>query len=61
MKRRWLVAAVVVAVAFAAACQATGSDGVLEIRVLSNRADLLSGGDALAEILLSEGADASGL
>ncbi len=59
MKRRWLVIAV--AVASVAACQATGSDRVLEIEVLSNRADLLSGGDALVEIVLSDGADVSGL
>ncbi len=61
MKRRWLITAVVVAVASVTACQATGSDRVLEIQVLSNRADLLSGGDALVEIVLSDGAEVSGL
>ena len=61
MKGRWLITAVVVAVASVAACQNSGSDRVLEIQVLSNRADLLSGGDALVEIVLSDGADVSGL
>lgn len=36
-------------------------DGPLEIRTLSNRADLVSGGDALVEIVLPEGADGAGL
>jgi len=33
----------------------------LEIKVLSNRADLISGGDALVEVLLPSGADAGAL
>ena len=61
MRRRWHVTTVLFAVASVAACQATGSDGVLEIQVLSNRADLLSGGDALVDIVLSDSADLSGL
>jgi hypothetical protein len=31
----------------------------VEIRVLSNRADLISGGDALVEVVVPQGADAS--
>ena len=61
MKGRWLITTVAVAVASVAACQAAGSDRVVEIQVLSNRADLLSGGDALVEIVLSDGATVSGL
>lgn len=61
MKRRWFVIAVVIAFTSVAACQATGSDRVLEIQIVSNRADLLSGGDALVDIVLSDGADVSGL
>jgi len=60
MKGRWLVAGVV-AVASLAACQGTDRDRVLQIDVLSNRADLLSGGDALVDIVLSDSADVSGL
>ena len=33
----------------------------LEIKVLSNRADLISGGDALVEVLLPAGVSASGV
>ena len=61
-------AALVVSV-FLSACGS--SDGVLgkseskaatmEIRVLSNRADLISSGDALVEIVLPDGASADGL
>ena len=61
MKRRRLVSPVIIAVASVAACQPTGSSRVLEVQVLSNRADLLSGGDALVEIILSHGSDPSGL
>ena len=61
MKRGSLATTLLVAVASVAACQATDSDRVLEIQVLSNRADLLSGGDALVEVILSDGADLSGL
>ena len=61
MTRRLLVATVLVAGTSAAACQATSPDKVLKIEVLSNRADLLSGGDALVEIVLSDGAEAASL
>ena len=37
------------------------ADGRVEIRVLSNRADLLSGADALVEVVVPRGADASRL
>lgn len=38
-----------------------GSNGALQVRVLSNRADLISSGDALVEVVLPAGADASKL
>lgn len=36
-----------------------GNDGDIAIRVLSNRADLISGGDALLDVVLPSGTDAS--
>jgi len=61
------VARTATAVAVAAALAACGSGGGspeiggLEIKTLSNRADLVSGGDALVEIVLPAGATATGL
>ena len=55
------IAVAVVAVASVAAWQTTSDGRLLEIQVLSNRADLLSGGDALVEIVLSDASDVPGL
>ena len=59
--RRWRLC--VAALAFAAALPAAGpagaADGVVTIEVLSGRADLVSGGDALVEVSLPAGVDAS--
>ncbi|MBI4262987.1 MAG: hypothetical protein HY657_01300 [Acidobacteria bacterium] len=41
--------------------QASRAGGALDIKVLSNRADLLSGGDALVEVMLPAGTDVSAL
>ena len=50
------------AVALLAACAGSpGGGGGLEIKVLSNRADLVSGGDALVEVVLPKAASADGL
>ena len=50
------------AIAFAALCMASSATAAsLDIRVLSNRADLISGGDALVEIVLPPGVGAAGL
>lgn len=35
----------------------SGADEAVEIKVLSNRADLISGGDALVEIMIPSGRD----
>ncbi len=57
---RWGV--VSAAVALLAACASSpGGGGGLEIKVLSNRADLVSGGDALVEVVLPKAASADGL
>ena len=51
MKHRWTAAAALtLAASVGAIGQLTADNGSLEVRVLSNRADLLSGGDALVEI-----------
>ena len=50
-----------VAYAFLAPRSAARADSPLQIRVLSNRADLISGGDALVEVLLPAGTPASGI
>jgi hypothetical protein len=59
------VAAVLLALTAAfvpgAAAQAPPAGDPVRIEVLSNRADLISGGDALVEIVLPAGADAAGL
>jgi hypothetical protein len=58
---RW---GVVVGAALLSGCAGSpgaGSRTGLEIKVLSNRADLISGGDALVEIALPAGASAAGL
>ncbi|MDT4996110.1 MAG: hypothetical protein QOD45_178, partial [Pseudonocardiales bacterium] len=39
--------------------QAAGATAVPQIRVLSNRADLVSGSDALVQVVPPAGADAS--
>lgn len=44
-----------------AACVGSSGDGVFEITTLSNRADLLSGGDALVAVTLPDGAEPSAL
>src|SRR5690349_10400248 len=59
---RWGV--VVCAAAMLAACAGgpgAGSGAALEIKVLSNRADLVSGGDALVEIALPKAGTTDGL
>jgi hypothetical protein len=59
----WVVAAAG-ALLLLAGCggeDAVKSGGALEIRVLSNRADLVSGGDALVEIVAPQGATADAL
>ena len=48
-------------VAAAAPGASAGTSGHLKILMLGNRADLISGGDALVEVLLPPGADASRL
>jgi hypothetical protein len=67
---QWCVAASIFSIA-CAGCDGNANHAVtakdaamssaVEIRVLSNRADLISGGDALVEVLLPDGADASAL
>ena len=54
---------VVLAVAAAALLAGCGGDSAppLELRTLNNRADMVSGGDALVEVVLPAGASASGL
>jgi hypothetical protein len=56
-----LVALVSGAVAAADSDATQNTDQQLRVRVLSNRADLVSGGDALVEAVLPTGAHASGL
>ena len=43
------------------ACGTSGGEGTAEIRTLSTRADMVSGGDALIEIVPPPGTDSSGL
>lgn len=52
-----------IALAALAACGSSGSEDTapVEIRTLSTRADFVTGGNALVEIVLPSGADASGL
>ena len=57
---RGVVLAAAVA-ALLAACGGSNSSPPLEIRTVNNRADLVSGGDAMVEIVLPEGADTAGL
>ncbi len=56
-------AAVALALVFAACSQSSSlpAAGAVQIKVLSNRADLISGGDALVEILMGSGVNAAGL
>ena len=64
MRCRLLVLVAVVMVATSAAIvagQGARNDGTFEIKVLSNRADLLSGGNALVEIALPVGIEPSAL
>jgi len=49
------------AVAALVACDSTPLGPPLEIRTLNNRADLISGGDAMVEIVLPRGTDVMGL
>jgi len=60
MKMRWTAAAIL-ALTVATVGSLTAQRGTLGIRVASNRADLLSGGDALVEIALPSGANTTGL
>ena len=46
---------------FAGAAAAKPAQGKIEVKVLSSRYDLVSGGDALVEVKASEGAKASEL
>src|ERR1041384_7132844 len=58
---RWLVL-IAVAGGLAACANGPGTEsGGLEIKALSNRADLVSGGDALVEIVLPKSATPEGL
>src|SRR5688500_19871471 len=54
-------AAALITVTSASAAAADRSNSHLQILVLSNRADVLSGGDALVEVVLPAGTDASRL
>jgi hypothetical protein len=58
---RWVVLIGVAGWLAACAGSPDGSSSGLEIKVLSNRADLVSGGDALVEIVLPTSATADGL
>jgi hypothetical protein len=58
---RWGVTICAAAVLAACAGGPSGSGAGLEIKVLSNRADLVSGGDALVEVVLPKSAAADGL
>ena len=60
----WLVYGIAVAIALAGltGCGSDNSDAPLvQIKTLSNRADLISGGDALLEVILPSGASAASL
>ncbi len=69
MKMTFMLGGTIAAVVMLTACsrsdlfsgKATAQAATVEIRVLSNRADLISSGDALVEVLLPEGASAEGL
>jgi len=50
-----------VAILALTACGTSGGEGAAEIRTLSTRADMVSGGDALIEIVPPPGTDSSGL
>jgi len=54
-----LVAATFLATGLAASSSAAPAANALQINVLSNRADLISGGDALVEVVLPKGTNAS--
>ena len=58
---RWVVLIGVAGGLAACAAGPGGSQGGVEIKVLSNRADLVSGGDALVEIVLPGSAAATEL
>jgi hypothetical protein len=58
---RWGVTICAAAVLAACAGGPGGGGAGLEIKVLSNRADLVSGGDALVEVVLPKSASADGL
>lgn len=51
----------VAAAVLLAACNSSGPDVPVQIRTLNNRADLVSGGDALVEIVIPAGYGTSGL
>ncbi|MEU6230616.1 DUF6351 family protein [Streptomyces sp. NPDC047042] len=55
-KARWLTVLVVALALTLTAIAHADSGGSIQIRVLSNRADLVSGGDALVEVVLPSGA-----
>src|SRR3954465_9051098 len=57
--RAWVRAGLVVLVAMALSAPAHAASGDLRIEVLSNRADLISGGDALVQVVRPP--DASGV
>jgi hypothetical protein len=60
----WLIYGIAIAIAFAGltGCGSDNSDAPLvQIKTLSNRADLISGGDALMEIVLPSGASVASL
>ncbi len=67
-RKQWLAAACIAAACAGCNGKTTASiqpkdsaSGLVELRVLSNRADIVSAGDALVEVLLPAGADASTL
>ena len=49
---KWVIRCLVAAALFAVAAPAHAAEGQVEIEVLSNRADLVSGGDALVQVTL---------
>ena len=59
--RAWLLAATAVGIAAGLASCSDEGAGVPEIRTVSNRADMVSGGDAMMEIMLPARAEINGL
>ncbi len=58
----WALGAITLAsLAALSGCESTDDREPLQLRTLNNRADLVSGGDALVEVVLPPGADARGL